>query len=215
VTSVVAGAVAPTAKAITGTLSNTPLPSTGTRLNIPSPTTATATNQLPSLGTQAGVPTSGPAFQNPSGVPGQIAPVSGSPVVITSQSAPHQSVYWQPAPIPSLRGLAAQGGFGTFEPTGLLTTLDARDLSVLISHAREGVPGPQTPVANPSGVPPVTGAYGTGGAAASGGMGFFFFGIAALLSLAFLLMSRVSWNLRATALPIAPQPFISLLERPG
>jgi hypothetical protein len=46
-------------------------------------------------------------------------------------------------------------------------------------------------------------------------MGFFFFGIAALLSLAFLLVSRVSWNLRATARPLAPQPFVSLLERPG
>ena len=119
---------------------------------------------------------------------------------------------------PGPGSVPARGGFGAFEAAGLLTTVDARDLPLLrivITHAREGVPGPETPVATPSVVPPVLGAYGSGGAAASGGMGFFFFGIAALLSLAFLLLSRASWNLRATALPIAPQPFISLLERPG
>jgi hypothetical protein len=213
VTGVVPGTVVPQVKVIAGTLSSPQLPTAGSRVSASSP--------RPSLVAQA---TSGlVASQNPTGALGQVTPAPGSPVVITSPPAsPYQPLHRPPGSLhiaaPGPLPVPGRGGFATFEAPGLLTTVDARDLSLLrmlITRAREGAPGPQAPVANPSGVPPVTGAFGSGGAAASGGMGFFFFGIAALLSLAFLLMSRVSWNLRATALPIAPQPFISLLERPG
>jgi hypothetical protein len=58
-------------------------------------------------------------------------------------------------------------------------------------------------------------AGGSGGGAAIGGFGIFFFGAAALLALALLAVSRLMWVLRTTGLLLAPQPFLSLQERPG
>jgi len=69
--------------------------------------------------------------------------------------------------------------------------------------------------ANPSAAPLNTGSFGTGGRAATGGFGLFFFGAAALLALAVELLLGASSPLRATARRTMPQPFISLLERPG
>jgi len=55
-----------------------------------------------------------------------------------------------------------------------------------------------------------------GAEAASGGLGFFFFfGVAALLALAALVVPRVIWTLAATPRPVSPRPFLCLLERPG
>jgi hypothetical protein len=54
-----------------------------------------------------------------------------------------------------------------------------------------------------------------GGGAANGGFGLYFFGIPALLALAFLVAPRLAWTLRTTVRLIRPQPFLSLLERPG
>jgi hypothetical protein len=70
-------------------------------------------------------------------------------------------------------------------------------------------------VANPTVVPPATGAYGTGGGAATGGLGIFFFGIAALLALAGLIVPRLIWRLGTTAPPAVAPPFLALQERPG
>jgi hypothetical protein len=44
---------------------------------------------------------------------------------------------------------------------------------------------------------------------------FFFFGVAALLALAALVVPSVIWTLAATGRPAAPRPFLRLLERPG
>jgi hypothetical protein len=78
------------------------------------------------------------------------------------------------------------------------------------SHA---APAAQVPgSAAPS--PPVPSGSPIGGGA-SGGSGFFFFGVAALLALAGLVVPRVIGTVRATAAAAAPQPFRSLLERPG
>lgn len=73
----------------------------------------------------------------------------------------------------------------------------------------------QAPVAGPSVLPTATGAYGGRGEAATGGFGLSFFGIAALLALSGLVVPRVVWTLRITARVAAPQPLVSLLERPG
>jgi hypothetical protein len=54
-----------------------------------------------------------------------------------------------------------------------------------------------------------------GGSAAGGGSGFFFFGVAALLSLAALLVPRVLCTLRIFWASRAPSPYLLLLERPG
>jgi hypothetical protein len=55
-----------------------------------------------------------------------------------------------------------------------------------------------------------------GAEAASGGLGsFFFFGVAALLALAALVVPGVIWTLATTARPVPPRPFLCLLERPG
>ena len=83
--------------------------------------------------------------------------------------------------------------------------LDRRD------HGAGRGPSP----ANPSAVPLSTGSFGTGGRAAVGGFGLFFFGAAALLALAVELVLGASSSLRVTARRMMPQPFISLLERPG
>ena len=88
-------------------------------------------------------------------------------------------------------------------------------LHVMTIHAPTGAFAGQAPVAGPSVVPPATGAAGSGGGAATGGFGIFFFGAAALLALALLAMSRLMWVLRTTVLLAAPQPFLSLQERPG
>jgi hypothetical protein len=73
----------------------------------------------------------------------------------------------------------------------------------------------ESPLSNPSVPVPDTGALGTGGDAASGGLGLSFVGIAALVALAFLAAPRMIWALRTTRRLAAPQPFLSLLERPG
>jgi hypothetical protein len=54
-----------------------------------------------------------------------------------------------------------------------------------------------------------------GAEAASGGLGFFFFGVAALLALAALVVPSVIWTLATTPRPVPPRPFLCLLERPG
>jgi hypothetical protein len=54
-----------------------------------------------------------------------------------------------------------------------------------------------------------------GGSAAGGGSGFFFFGVAALLSLAALFVPRVLRTLRMFGASRAPSAFSLLLERPG
>jgi len=59
------------------------------------------------------------------------------------------------------------------------------------------------------------GSSGTGGHVAAGGIGFFFFGAAGLLALVFLVELGALSALGVTARPPAPQPFVSLLERPG
>jgi hypothetical protein len=69
-------------------------------------------------------------------------------------------------------------------------------------------------VAGPSVIPPATGAYGGGGEAATGGVGFFF-GIAALLALAYLIVARLIWRIRSIVRVTAPQPYLCLQERPG
>ncbi|MGZ4172165.1 MAG: hypothetical protein ACXVRN_12440, partial [Solirubrobacteraceae bacterium] len=54
-----------------------------------------------------------------------------------------------------------------------------------------------------------------GGNAASGGLGFYFFGAAALIALFVAVMPGMAWALVTPARPGAAQPFLSLLERPG
>jgi hypothetical protein len=61
---------------------------------------------------------------------------------------------------------------------------------------------------------PDTGVYAGGGNAAGGGLGFFF-GVAALLALAVVVVPRVIWALDTTTRLAPPAPLLSLLERPG
>jgi hypothetical protein len=80
--------------------------------------------------------------------------------------------------------------------------LDARARSV----AR--LPGPAAPLA------PVPATSPAGGGA-SGGSGLFFFGNADLPALDGLLVPSVTGSVQTTVAVAAPQPFRSLLERPG
>ena len=84
---------------------------------------------------------------------------------------------------------------------------------VLVARVSAGAGG--VSVADPSGVPPVSGVFGGGGQAAGGGLGFFFFGVVALLALGGLVVPGLFWRLGMTAPPAVASPFLALLERPG
>jgi hypothetical protein len=69
------------------------------------------------------------------------------------------------------------------------------------------VPRPSVPL-------PGQAAFG-GGDAASGGLGLFFFGAAALIAMLIVVAPGMTWALVSPTQPAAAQPFLSLLERPG
>jgi hypothetical protein len=78
-----------------------------------------------------------------------------------------------------------------------------------------GYAGTTSSLSGQSVSPLSSGSFGTGGRAAAGGFGLFFFGIAALAALGVLLAAGACSLLATTARLATPQPFISLLERPG
>jgi hypothetical protein len=225
VTSVIAATVTPAAKLAAGIVSSPALPTVGALVGGQSPPQGPAAGASHPAPTSAGRPATSPASNaplasaNPTGGPAKAGPGAGSPVA----SGPSQPV----APgnpvgrAPGISGTPAStqpvGGLGMLEVAPRLAAFAASSLSIrpiLSAHAHGSAIRVPASVAGASVIPPATGAYGSGGGASSGGLGFFF-GIAALLALASLAVAGLIWRLRPTVSWVAPPPFLALQERPG
>jgi hypothetical protein len=101
---------------------------------------------------------------------------------------------------------------GAGAPSGATNGLTAAASPLSPVHQGRGTRAPSP--ANAS-VSPLHGSLAPGGRPGAGGGGFFFFGAAEMLTLAFLVVLGALGALGVTGRPVAPQPFISLLERPG
>ena len=243
VVTIATGTVAPVASTATGTVAKTTAPVAKTTAPVAKTVAPVAKTIAPVVTAAAGTSaTSSPATPRPSGSPA--APTTGS-VPSAGASSPTSVVVPAPTQVRherrpvqvsdvSGRGPAARAGHpglrtgiarscrceptgsasvATVAPTSSLPTV-APDAHSRLTHAGAtpgGMrrPSPAAPVPGPS-------VFAGGADAAGGGLGFsFFFGIAALLALAALVVPSVIWTLAATVRPAPLRPFLSLLERPG
>jgi hypothetical protein len=106
--------------------------------------------------------------------------------------------------------LSMAGASFAFAPTSSLTSGLFGSGNRTGGVARSAIHSSVAPV-------PASGAQsGSGaGSAAGGGSGLFFFGVAALLTLAALFVPRVIGTLKLFGRSMAPEPFLLSLERPG
>lgn len=234
VTSYVASALNPgsqTAARITGLVTGTRTTGSTPRASSPAPTqpSGPATQRQPAAATARAAATAPPAANasrasSPSDSPRtgltagaavppeQAAPVNTRQTSARSFSRTHPGwPHVRPTGSPRRVWTGAGAGLrGDSPPSPQETSTGSFDRAA-VGHRAPSV-GPQPdPIGAPAPVPDASTEGGT-----AGGLGaFFFFGLAALLASAGLVRPRVLSVLRRTAKPAAPQPFLSLLERPG